>query len=185
MTVRSLLFGPGDAIRGHGRLVRTSAGDWFDPPLVVPLIGYAPGQEPAPTPSPYAVRAVGADVDDVLGRFERDGAVEGFATVHGVWLGDGIEVHRQTLESPEWRDPRRRTPPCPPPEGGWPVHGTNLQYGYGGDDVDVVSRACSGRPTSGPCWWSPSRTWMPSVRGSDPVWGQPVRRAEPLERGAA
>lgn len=147
VTVRSQLFVSGDAIRGRGRLVRTSEGDWFDPPVPVPTIGYRPGYEPAPAPSSHAIRVVGADLDDVLHRFEHDGAVEGIATVHGTWLGDGIEIHRQTHEPPALPVRRWRIPPCPAPDGGWPVLAHPQDSGVSLDDVPAAVSMGVFRPT--------------------------------------
>lgn len=120
MDVRSLVFRTGDQIFGWGRLVRTAEGDWFDPPLAVAAIYYRNGP-PAPRPSSFGTPAEGADFDAVERRYERDGAVEGYATIYGTWLGDRIRIERQANEpaerrsSPSWSDP-----PCPPPPGGWP-----------------------------------------------------------------
>lgn len=127
MDAHSLVLIAGEEIRAAGRLVRTGEGDWFDPPLPVRAIGYRPGGAPAPRPSTFAIRIEGADFDHVTTRYERDGCVEGFATVYGVWLEDRIRIDRQTTEHrarwvPAWTDP-----PCPPPSGGWP-HGMNGQY---------------------------------------------------------
>jgi hypothetical protein len=71
-----------------------------------------------------AVRVTGADFDAVQDRFEQDGAVEGLATVTGVWSGEQLQVERQTRPKPSpWpvAVPRWATPPCPPPPGGWPI----------------------------------------------------------------
>jgi hypothetical protein len=114
---RSLVFDVPDQIRGQGRLVRTSDGDWFGPPLAVPLAW----NRTAPTPWRYAIPIEGANSDTVKHRHEHDGAVEGNATIYGRWLGDRIRVHRQTAELPEPAVPRWSAPPCPAPSGGWPL----------------------------------------------------------------
>jgi len=71
-----------------------------------------------------AVRVAGADFGAVMGRFERDGAVEGWATVTGTWSGGQFRAGRQDPSAPR---PAARarwvTPPCPPPGGGWPAAG--------------------------------------------------------------
>src|SRR3954447_10271793 len=84
----------GEEVRGCGRLVRTSEGDWFDPPLAVPAIGYAPGHRPAPRESGFAIRVEGADFMSVAYRYEQDGNVDGLATVYGTWLADHIRITR-------------------------------------------------------------------------------------------
>lgn len=126
-----LIFG--EEVRATGRLVRTGEGDWFDPPLPVPAIGYGPGGAPAPRPSTFAVPVDGADFDHLAYRYERDGSIEGYATVYGTWRADRIRIDRQTDEPLEERSPTWSVPPCPPPPGGWP-HGTDEQFGV---DVDV------------------------------------------------
>lgn len=131
----------GEEVRGSGRLVRTSEGDWFDPPLAVPAVGYAPGRKPAPRPSEFAIPVDGADFERVAHRFERDGSVEGLATVYGTWLADRISITRQTDErleqsSPDWTDP-----PCPPPPGGWPRVPNDS---FGDIDADLAELEATG-----------------------------------------
>jgi hypothetical protein len=87
----------GDPVQAFGRLVRTPAGDWFEPPL--PDEGPAwSGGPPVPTPSRYAVAVVGVDFDNIDRRFERDASIEGFATVEAIWLGDQLQVRGQTTD---------------------------------------------------------------------------------------
>lgn len=125
---RALVFVTGDEVSGSGRVVHTvDDGDWFDPPLPIPAIGYGPRGRPPPRPSGFGVRVENADFATVEFRYERDGAIEGMTTIFGEWLGDGIRVHRQTNERPELSYPRWSDPPCPPPAGGWP-HGMNGRY---------------------------------------------------------
>jgi hypothetical protein len=70
-----------------------------------------------------AGRITGANFASLANRFEQDDAVEGSATVSGVWSGEQLRVDQQTPPPP-----RRRTawvhpwvtPPCPPPPDGWP-----------------------------------------------------------------
>jgi hypothetical protein len=113
---RHLVFNDGDQIRGWGQLVRTPDGDWFDPPQMDGLARQQP-----PHPSRYAVPADGADFAALAHRYEDHGAVEGFATVYGTWLGDRIQISRQTDEWPvAVISPRWDHPPCPPPNEGWP-----------------------------------------------------------------
>jgi hypothetical protein len=69
-----------------------------------------------------AVRVAGADFGAVAARFEKDGLVEGWATVTGTWSGEQLRAERQDVPV---RAPAARarwvTRPCPPPEGGWPA----------------------------------------------------------------
>ena len=124
----------GDRVAASGRLVRDSRGDWFQPSLPFVAPG---GLERTVSPAGrLAIRVVGADLDLVVNRFEKAGAIEGWAAVTGVWSDEQLEVDRQSLPSPEppWSLPWR-TPPCPPPAGGWPKvtpRGDNvLEYDMG------------------------------------------------------
>ncbi len=119
MALEHLVIRDGDRVAATGRLVRDSRGDWFQPSLPIGLPG---GLERTVTPAGrFAIRVVGADLDLVENRFEKAGAIEGWAAVEGLWSGEQLEVDRQSRPSPEppWSLPWR-TPPCPPPAGGWP-----------------------------------------------------------------
>lgn len=61
------------------------------------------------------------DFAALANRFEQHGAVEGSATVTGVWSGDQLRVDQQTppRSRAAWVNPWVN-PPCPPPPGGWP-----------------------------------------------------------------
>jgi hypothetical protein len=126
MDFASLIIREGDRVTASGRLVRSETGDWFEPPVPVTL-NFSLVRRVRPAWS-GSVRIVGADFGAGLtGRFERDGAVEGSATVTGIWAADRVQVERQDLYAPRPRGiPNWTVPPCPPPEGGWPqtwVHG--------------------------------------------------------------
>jgi len=110
-----------------GRLVRTREGDWFDPPVPTRAVGYGPDGPPPPHQTSYAIPVDAADFDAVEHRYERDGAIEGYAKIYGRWLGNRISVDRQTNETPGRRFSRWSDPPCEPPSGGWP-HGMNGAY---------------------------------------------------------
>jgi hypothetical protein len=116
----SLVIREGDRVTASGRVVRTEAADWFEPPVPVPLPGsMLRSVRPAWHGS---ARIVGADFGDELGgRFERDGTVEGYAMLTGVWAADRLRVERQDLYVPQQpKIPSWEMPPCPPPQGGWP-----------------------------------------------------------------
>jgi hypothetical protein len=130
MDARSLVLRVGDEISGWGRLVRASDGDWFDPPLAVPAIGYGPEGRPPPRPSSYGLPVEGADFDAVESRYERDAAIDGFAKIYGVWLADRISIQGQSTEHVETVFPRWSDPPCEPPAAGWP-------HGRHNDNMDV------------------------------------------------
>lgn len=135
MNIQSLVLRRGLQISGQGRLVHDADGDWFEPPLFEPAI-YYPGGPPAPQRSIFAVRVDGADFGRVSRRYERDNCIEGFATVHGVWLDDHIDIERQVVQLDRGGDgrPRWTEPPCPTPPGGWPrvnTYSRNLDFDLG------------------------------------------------------
>ena len=136
MDFASAIIREGDRVTASGRLVRNETGDWFEPPIAVAAnYGLARRVRPAWSGS---VRIVGADFGAGLtDRFERDGAVEGSATLTGAWAADRLQVERQDLRGPWQRAiPNWTVPPCPPPEGGWP-HQT---WVYGIRDVQTGER---------------------------------------------
>lgn len=116
----SLVLRDGDRVEAWGRLVRTEAGEFFDPPGVpVPAILSVYVRPP----TGFGLRVVGADFDAVEGRKQYAGDVEGTATLTGRWSGGVLEVDFQTPHRPDGRHrlaPAWDTPPCPPPAGGWP-----------------------------------------------------------------
>jgi hypothetical protein len=127
MDFASLIIREGDRVTASGRLVRSETGDWFEPPVSVtanfPLVRRVSRAWSG------SVRIVGADFGaELTGRFERDGEVEGSATLTGTWAADRLQVERQDLHVPRHENiPNWTVPPCPPPEDGWPhqtwVHG--------------------------------------------------------------
>jgi hypothetical protein len=126
MDVEALVVRDGDRVAASGRLVQTRHGDWFEPALPRTLIAGVERRVAAPWRG--AVRITGANFDDLLNRFEHDGAVEGYATVTGIWSDDQLRAMCQApSESTPHRCARWDTPPCPPPAGGWP----RLDWGHG------------------------------------------------------
>ena len=125
----------GDQVTASGRVMRDQTGGWFEPPLFVAQPGGVPRQvRPA---SRVAVRIVGADFDELSGRFQRQGAVEGYAILTGTWSAGHLRVeHQAPPERQRGERPRWRMPPCPPPDGGWPTRfrgsgDRNLDYDLG------------------------------------------------------
>jgi hypothetical protein len=115
MDHRSLVFDPGDEICGWGRFVCAFDGDWFDPPLPVPAIGYG-SEGPSPLrPSSYGIPVEGAQFDAVEDGYGRGGAIEGFAKIHGMWFADRIGIHLRTKERPKHAFRRCSDPPVRAP----------------------------------------------------------------------
>ena len=79
MDIDRLVVREGDRVAATGRLVRNDLGDWFEPALWVA----EPGGLERRVRSVWrgAVRVTGVDFDAVAGRFEKDGMVEGWATI--------------------------------------------------------------------------------------------------------
>lgn len=122
----ALVLRAGHRVRAWGRLVRDEQGDWFDPPHGEPLVLIDP--RPVSRPFSGAVPVTGADFGAVTRRYERDGGVEGWATVTGTWTGGLIRIERQSRRRPPQAPAaRRQVPPCPPPPDGWPT-GMNGRY---------------------------------------------------------
>lgn len=121
MDVSGLVLHDGDTVRASGRVVADDGGTWFEPPLPVPAILYAPGRQPPPRPRGLGVPAIGVDLARLDRRWEKQGAVEGYATLAGTWQQERLLVAEQgppigsVSEGPGWR-----RPPCPEPAGGWP-----------------------------------------------------------------
>ena len=131
MDFASLVLREGDRVTASGRLVCNETGDWFEPPMPVAL----PGGVPRSVRGPWrgSVWIVGGNFDELSDRFERDGAVEGFAALTGVWSASQLRVERQAPPRRRHREgPRWQTPPCPAPEGGWP----HLTWGHGDKNLD-------------------------------------------------
>ena len=127
MDFDDLVVGEGDLVTASGRLVRNQAGDWFEPPVWVAAVGG--GHQMIRPVSPAAVRIVAADFDELAGRFEDDGTVEGFATLAGIWSAGQLHVQNQVVPGPiDARLPRWLTPPCPAPADGWPRRAGNLRF---------------------------------------------------------
>ena len=105
----------GSVVAVPGRPVR------FCAPVVRALIGYAPGQEPAPEYCELGVDAEGVDLAQLRDRREKDGAVEGGATLTGTYRDGTLIVEQQEVPPPPSpAEESREEPPCPAPDGGWP-----------------------------------------------------------------
>jgi hypothetical protein len=130
MDFAALIVRDGDRVTASGRLVRNETGDWFEPPLPVPLIGGVPRRVRPVWRG--AVRVAGANFEELTNRFEDDGAIEGFATLTGTWSAGQLTTQRQAIpEHEQGRWPRGVTPPYPAPAGGWP----HLVWGRGDDNL--------------------------------------------------
>ena len=106
MDVDELVVDEGDRVAATGRLVRNDRGDWFEPALPIAAAG---GLERRVRPVwTGAVRVAGADFGAVAARFEKDGLVEGWATVTGTWSADQLQAERQDPPAPA--DPEKTSP---------------------------------------------------------------------------
>lgn len=114
----ALVLRDGDRVTATGLLVRNDQGDWLQPHLPMALAGRA--ERRVGSVWRGAVRITGADFATLANRFEQHGAVEGSATVSGVWTGGQLRVNQQTPPSRPARVHPWVIPPCPPPPGGWP-----------------------------------------------------------------
>jgi len=134
-----LVLRDGDGTTAWGRLVRGEQGDWFEPPLAVAAIHI--GDRAVRPVWSGAVRVAGANFEDLHEPIQRDGAVQGWATVTGIWSADHLRVQRQIPQGPEpVRLPNWTVPPCPPPPGGWPdvISGGDSPLHYDIGDLRVT-----------------------------------------------
>jgi len=129
--VSQLTVAPGARVWAFGRVVLAAGAVWFEPPLPFHPIGCLPGREPAPRPSGLGMAVRGVDLAALVNPREKDGALEGWATIIGVWQDDELTVTGQsTLQPPpRHRQPSCTVPPCPPPAGGWPSGDTPDGFG--------------------------------------------------------
>ena len=86
MDFERLVIRDGDRVAASGRLVRDSRGDWFQPSL--PFAGPGGLERTVSPAGRWAIRVVGADLDLVVNRFEKAGAIVGWGAVRGVWSGE-------------------------------------------------------------------------------------------------
>lgn len=112
----------GDEICRWGGLARGPDGDWFDPPLQVPAIGYG-SEGPPPRPSSDGIPVEEADFDAVEHRYERDGQLRFRQDLRHALRRRYRHAHH-TNERPEHAFRRCSDPPWEPPPGGRP-QGTN------------------------------------------------------------
>jgi hypothetical protein len=121
-----------------GRVVACDGQTWFGPsPRMRPAVYYKPGHEPPPGRSGSEVLVHGVDLSRLAKRWEKDGAVEGWATLRGTWHDEELTVTEQGPPGyPTDRDevPRWEVPPGDPQQGGWP---RGRYDDVLGDDMDL------------------------------------------------
>ena len=129
MDLAAVMFDVGDTVTGWGEIRDDGDGVWFDPPHPIPLVGLPPGQR-RPR-SRNAVRLLDLDWPRIA---EQTATQPGpvWSSITGIWRGDDLRVLSQRLAPPSGRPqeafPDWSVPPCPAPEGGWPI----------GDQLDLV-----------------------------------------------
>ena len=126
MDLQAWVLHDGDTVDAAGRVVAVNGEVRFEPPLPRHLVYYPPGSEPAPRFSGLGVPVRGVHLSGLHDRFDKDGALEGFATLHGQWQAGVLQVTEQG--PPQWPANTSQDwvePPCPPPAGGWPHGGEN------------------------------------------------------------
>lgn len=110
-----MLLKAGDVCTAFGVVVSIDEGVTFGPPGAQAAV--APS--PKPRPGDAALPIIGIDLDELMFRYELEGAIEGQATVTVVWRNGALEVVEQRAERPRISHPEFTIPPCPPPRGGW------------------------------------------------------------------
>lgn len=121
MDLWPLVLTDGCRASASGRVVAADGDLWFEPPLAVALVYFEPGTEPPPRPSGLGVRVDNVDLDALEQRREKDGAVEGWAYLEGMWVHDRLLVDHQQSPRLSPLDDISDRPPCNPPPEGWPV----------------------------------------------------------------
>lgn len=94
MDFDALVLRDGERVTATGLLVRNDQGDWLQPHL--PMAAPVRKERRIESVSRGAVRITGADFAILANRFEQHGAVQGSATVTGVWSGDQLRIDQQT-----------------------------------------------------------------------------------------
>ena len=117
MDLSQLVLHDGTMTRAQGRVVAYEGKTWFEPMGWLPHVLYPPGGEPPPRPSGYGVSVLGVDTDTLLRRREKDGGIEGYATLAGIWAEEALVVSHQAAPGllPEHHADRP-----PRPEQTWP-----------------------------------------------------------------
>ncbi|HEY4455346.1 MAG TPA: hypothetical protein VGN81_13610 [Pseudonocardiaceae bacterium] len=107
--------------QANGRVLVIDGTAWFEWPLPRTLELRIPPV--APGKGPYAVRAHSVDVDRLDRRKQYDdGTIEGWAALTGLWRDHELHVHTQNpMPQPVAWTNQWATPPCPPPQDGWPT----------------------------------------------------------------
>jgi hypothetical protein len=144
-----LVLTDGCRAAASGRVVFADGQTWFDPPLSVPAIHYSPGTEPPPRPCGLGVRVTGVDLDRLVRRREKQGAIEGWAHLEGVWTQQRLDVlDQQPPRPPTLDDVDHSQPPCRPPGGGWPIGETDENWDVGRAQGEEVVHLATFRPSA-------------------------------------
>ncbi|MFG1817307.1 hypothetical protein ACGFIF_26365 [Kribbella sp. NPDC049174] len=120
-----LLVRDGDRVEVGGQVIAAPGKEpVFCPPLPRPAIGWAKGQEPAPSCEPqYAVTLKGLDLSRLADAKTIKGVRTGQTQVTGIWAGQAIEVQDQRVPQTRSTTAELQVPPdqvpCPEPAGGW------------------------------------------------------------------
>jgi hypothetical protein len=136
-----LVLSEGDRVAASGRLVRNQDGDWFEPPPE--WVAFSEVRHAVRSPWRGSVRVMGADFDALVHRFEHAGEIEGLAAVRGVWSGESVHVESQGPPKSKQRVFESWvTPPCSPPEGGWPevVRRGDITFDYELRDLEETGQ---------------------------------------------
>ncbi len=131
-TPADLLVRNGDRVEANGRIIAVPGRQpILCANVAMPLVGYAPGKEPAPTCAPeFSVKLTGVvDLDKLGLQRTVKGVRTGDANLTGIWTAGTIAVEQQapykSEEEPGAVDELSNVP-CPAPPGGWPVKNSDL-----------------------------------------------------------
>jgi hypothetical protein len=122
-----LLVRPGDKVQVSGEVIAVPGqAPVFCRTRPTTLVGYPPGQEPAPNcPAEFAVTLKNVDLDRLGDVKTIKGVRRGTATLIGTWGERSIDVQEQKAFVPP---PAPVLPPlaCAPPQGGWVSKASNI-----------------------------------------------------------
>jgi hypothetical protein len=130
----------GTRVTATGRVVQVpDRPTRFCAPVAEASVGYAPGMEPPPAYCDFGVNLTGADLAGLTNRREKEGAVEGWATITGTYADGTVTVETQEPAPATGSQPATHNvqPPCDEPPGGWP-RDPRLLHGPGyADEGDI------------------------------------------------
>ena len=89
MDLTDLVVDDGTVTRAQGRVVAQAGNARFEP------VGWFATAQDGPRPAGPGVALIGVDTDTLVRRREHEGAIEGYATLAGIWAENALVVSHQ------------------------------------------------------------------------------------------